>query len=129
MVAVMAKYRVNASRDGKFWFLHVIELDRYTQARNLAEVDEMARDLVHIVTGEPEDDIDLIVEIEIPEHVRQARAEAERLRKVAEESNAQAAEKSREAARLLRAEGVTVRELGTILGISYQRAQQLYKAA
>lgn len=86
MVEVMAQYTVKATRDGRFWFLHVIELDQYTQARSLSEIDEMARDLVHIVTDEAKNDITLVVTVELP-----------------------------------------VRELGSLLGVSYQRAQQLSK--
>lgn len=128
MVEVMAQYSVKATRDGRFWFLHIIELDQYTQARSLSEIDDMARDLVHIVTDEAKSDIDLSVTVELPEPVQAARKEADRLRKLAEESNSRAAAKSREAARMLREQGVTVRELGSLFGISYQRAQQLSKS-
>lgn len=121
------QYTVRATRDGRFWLLRLVELDQYTQARNLTEVEAMARDLVHMMTGEDEADIDLDINVELPQPVREAQAEAERLRKLAEESNAQAAAKSREAARLLKAQGVTVRELGSLLGVSHQRAQQLCK--
>lgn len=127
VVEVMAQYTVKASRDGKFWFLHVQEIEGFTQARSLSEIDEMARDLVHIMTDEAKEDIELTIEIELPEEVTAARAEEERLRKLAKESNTRAAEKAREAARLLRQEGLTVRDLGEVLGVSYQRAQQLSK--
>lgn len=128
MVKLTTQYTVKVNRDGRFWFLHLVELDQYTQARNLTEIETMARDLVHMMTGEDEADIVLDVDVELPEPVREAQIEAERLRKLAEESNALAAVKSREAARLLKAQGITVRELGSLLGVSYQRAQQLSKA-
>jgi hypothetical protein len=40
-----------SSRDGRFWLIHVPEIDRHTQARHLREIDTMARDLVAVMTG------------------------------------------------------------------------------
>lgn len=124
-----ATYTVQASRDGKFWFLEVPQIDRATQARHTQEIDEMVRDLIAIHAGVAPDSFELSVEYRLPPEVVEARAEAERLRKLAEESNSAAAAKSREAARLLRSEGLTVRDIGAVLGVSHQRAQQLTKTA
>jgi hypothetical protein len=46
-------YTYNVTRDGRFWLIHVPELDRFTQARNLREVDEMVVDLISVVTEQP----------------------------------------------------------------------------
>jgi len=43
MVAV-STHHVRVERDEKHWMLYVPEIDRVTQARNLREVEPMARD-------------------------------------------------------------------------------------
>jgi len=35
-----------ASRGARYWLVHVPEIDEYTQARNDAEIEPMARDLI-----------------------------------------------------------------------------------
>jgi hypothetical protein len=46
-------YDCTATRDGRFWLVHVPAIDKYTQARNVAEVETMARDLIATVTDSP----------------------------------------------------------------------------
>lgn len=128
MVEVTHTYKVQASRDGRFWFLEVPELGQATQARHTQEVEEMVRDLIAIHTDSDPGSFDVAVEYVLPAKVVEARSEADRLRRVAEESNAAAAAKSREAANLLRSQGLTVRDIGAVLGVSHQRAQQLTKS-
>ena len=48
MVAV-STYHVRVERDEKHWMLHVPEIGRVTQARNLREVEPMARDLIAVM--------------------------------------------------------------------------------
>jgi hypothetical protein len=54
-------------------------------------------------------------------HVRTAA----RLREEAHRANREAAAESRAAARVLREAGLSVRDVGTVLGVSHQRAHQL----
>lgn len=120
------KINVNVKRDGKFWLVYVPEVDRWTQARSLKEVTPMATDLAALMLRVDEEDIEVAdVVIELPEHVRQRMADAERLRKEAAAANHAAAEASREAARELKADGLTVRDIGEAMDVSYQRAHQL----
>jgi predicted RNase H-like HicB family nuclease len=44
-----------ATREDKYWLVHIPELDQYTQARTLAEVEPMARDLISLVLEVPAD--------------------------------------------------------------------------
>lgn len=118
-------YTVNVERDGEFWHVHVIEIDRVTQARTIAEVETMARDLIDIMTDGRDVDADLDVHIDLPGDATAHLAEVERLRGVEADARAAAARELREAALGLKSHGLSVRDLGRVLGVSHQRASQL----
>lgn len=122
------RYEVTVRRDGRFWYVDIPALDGATQARNLSEIDEMAKDYIAEVTGTPVDRLEIVVTIELPAHVQAHLAAASALRDEEAHARARAAEESRAAARALKSQGLTVREVGAALGISHQRAQQLVSA-
>lgn len=124
----MAEVKINprVERDGNWWLVYVPEVDRWTQARNLAEARVMAADLVVSMSAAPEGDVDIeSFTVELPAEVQRRLSEADELRRCAADANHAAAEKSREAARELRSSGMTVRDIGAALDVSYQRAHQL----
>jgi len=121
----MSTYTALVSRDGKFWHVEVPEIDRVTQARNISEVDDMARDLIAIMAGVEPDSFELDVRIQLPDSVRAHLSEVERARGAEAEARSHAAAELRAAAAELKNAGLSVRELGVVLGISYQRASQL----
>ncbi|MBN9737818.1 hypothetical protein PP1_022685 [Pseudonocardia sp. P1] len=116
-------YTVDVSRADKVWHVHVVEIDRVTQARTLAEVPEMAIDLIYIMTGESDAALD--VEVDLPETAAKHLAEARRLRRVESEARSAAATELREAAVELKRQGLSMRDLGDAIGVSHQRASQL----
>ncbi|HEX8305349.1 MAG TPA: hypothetical protein VF612_10765 [Jatrophihabitans sp.] len=123
----MKTYRAAVAREGKWWMVRVPEIDGLTQARRFSEVEEMARSLLAIALDVPEDSFDLRVELEAVEDVRvterlDALHEAE---KKAQESQAELREASHSLAVDLAYRGVPVRDIGAILGVSFQRAHQL----
>ncbi|WP_190817249.1 hypothetical protein [Saccharopolyspora pogona] len=121
----MTTYQVTVTRDGKFWLIHVPAIERWTQARRVSEIREMAQDLIEIMTGESAETIDLDVTISLPPEVQERLEHAAELRSRAAHAQGQAAEELRGAARTLHDQGMSMREIGEILGISYQRAHQL----
>ena len=121
----MSTYTALVSRDGRFWHVEVPEIDRVTQARNISEVDDMARDLIAIMAGVEPDSFELDVRIQLPDSVRAHLSEVERARGAEAEARSRAATELRAAAAELKKAGLSVRELGAVLGISYQRASQL----
>ncbi|ORW11083.1 hypothetical protein AWC14_19395 [Mycobacterium kyorinense] len=125
MVALTTAFTAVATRGDRYWLVHVPELDQYTQARNLAEVEPMARDLIALLKEIPDDSFQLDVRIELPEHVRHHLELARKYSEDAARAQAESARERRAAARELKARGLTVRDIGTALGISHQRAQQL----
>ena len=123
------KYHARAERDGRFWLIHVAEIDRYTQARSLGEIQEMAADLVASMEDVDPAAVEVEIETVLPASVRRHLSRAEGFRREAYEQNALAAQESREAARELVGEyRLTLREAGTLLGISRQRVQQLVRS-
>ncbi|MGQ0776932.1 MAG: hypothetical protein ACT4NY_21360 [Pseudonocardiales bacterium] len=63
----MNSFTAHVTRDGRFWLIHVPEIDRHTQARHLREIDIMARDLVAVMTGEDPAGIQLTIDIHTPD--------------------------------------------------------------
>jgi hypothetical protein len=129
MVADLKTYHADVDRDGTVWRVRVPEVQRTTQARSLREVEPMARDLVAIMDDIPADSFRLNVHITLPPDVA---AELERsavLREEAVRAQAEAAQLSRQAARHLRDRGLSLRDVGEALGVSFQRAKQLIDEA
>ena len=127
-VTTPVQFEVTVRRDGRFWYIDIPALDGATQARNLGEVDEMAKDYISSVTGAPVAGIEIAVTIELSADVRAHLAAASALREEEARARSRAAEESRAAARALKSQGLTVREVGAALGVSHQRAQQLISA-
>ena len=122
----MKTYTAKAERDeGGWWVVTVPELDGvFTQSRRLDRVEDLARDAIALWLEKPADSFAIDVRASVPElddqiaEVDHARREADRLR---EEVGA----RSRHIARELSTRGLTVRDIGKVLGVSHQRAAQL----
>ena len=125
----MSTYHVRVERDEKHWMLYVPEIDRVTQARNLREVDSMARDLIAIMDEIPADSFDLEIDIVTPASVAVHLQRSKELTEQAATIRSSAAAESRKAALELHRDGVPLRDVGTLLGVSFQRAHQLVSEA
>lgn len=123
-------YKVEVQRDGKWWMIHVPDIDGLTQARRLSEVNDMARSLIAISTDTKLEDVAVeIIAIRmesgqirellgLTEDIQNRRTQ---LRQLEEEL----LRDSREFAYYLHAEGVPVRDIGELLGVTPQRVSQL----
>lgn len=120
-------YHVTAEIDGRFWLVRVLELDRATQARSARQVVAMAKDLIQLMTGEESPDVELTYLL--PDAVQAHLSRAETLRADEARARADAAYEIRQAAKTLHETGVPLRDVGTVLGVSHQRAHQLVKSA
>ena len=121
----MNAYHAEVTRDGKFWRIHVPGIDRSTQALRYKDVPVMAADLVEIMTGLAAGEYELRIEVRLPDSVQDHLARAEVLREEAKRKNSEAATESRAAVRELLAQGLSRREAGDLLGMSFQRVSQL----
>lgn len=125
----MNTYRVTAehTRSG-WWALEAEEVGAVSQVRRLDRAADEMREAIAFLAGVPEGDVDVEVVPTIPDTVREAMDNAARLRAEAQRANHDAAEESRRAARALAAEKYTLRDIGALMGVSHQRAQQLVKS-
>lgn len=120
----MKTYRATVKRSGKYWAIRVAGVGP-TQARHLREVDEMVEDLISVMTGESVGSFEVEYDYRLPEVACEHIKRAKRLRAEAERAQSAAAEEVRAAARKLSEDGIALRDIGKLLGISHQRAHQL----
>ncbi|MBH0022606.1 antitoxin HicB [Salinibacterium sp. SWN248] len=121
-------YGVSARKDGRWWLVSVPELDAVGQARNASEVEEVAREIIGLWLDVEPNTFDVQLDVEIPGEAREAWERAKSLEATARKESAQAAIFARRAVASLRADGLTYKDAGIVLGLSPQRVQQLSKA-
>ncbi|KLO31568.1 hypothetical protein ABW16_01635 [Mycolicibacter heraklionensis] len=134
----MHTYQVNVTRDDRWWMIDVPELAGYvgadgainlsttTQARRLADVPSESADFICTVTDSAPSTVQLRISIKVADI--DVTAEAKKVaveRELAEAHSASAQATARLLARGLAAHGVAVRDVGEVLHVSFQRAQQL----
>jgi hypothetical protein len=115
-------WKAIAELDDRWWIVTVPEFDRGTQARTTDEIEPMAAGLITAMTDEPHPGVE--VEIRLPDDIRTALDEVARARTIAAEQRRLAAEQLRLAARKLRAHRLPLRGIGSVHGVSHQRASQ-----
>jgi hypothetical protein len=123
----MSTYRVDVTREGKWWMVAIPELDDLTQARRIGEAELMAREVIALRTGAALDDIEVDMHIDVDD-ISDAAARAEKIRaerREAERLEQQALTESKALARELADRNVPVRDIGELLGVTFQRASQL----
>lgn len=126
MVEEVTHYTATATRRQRYWF---VQCDQHPEAMStvtrLADAADHQREAIAWVTDTPEDTIDVDIRPALPDDVAGHLTAAQRHRDEAAQANTAAAHESRLAARSLSNAGLTLRDIGTVLGISYQRVQQL----
>lgn len=122
----MTTYTATATRSGTWW---VVQSDQFpgaiSQVARLAQAAQVHREAIAFVAGVGEDELEVEVRPVLPDDVEDHLVHAAELRDAAAQANAGAANEVRTAARALRDAGLTMRDIGTVLGVSYQRAHQL----
>ncbi|MDR0286059.1 MAG: hypothetical protein LBI33_14405 [Propionibacteriaceae bacterium] len=116
---------VAAKKNKRGWTLVGVEYGAVSEVARLDQaVDDMREPLAYL-SGLPADSFDIEVTPDIPAAFYTEQAEAEQLRAEAARANSLAAEHSRNAARTLAGAGLSMRDIGHVMGVSYQRAHQL----
>lgn len=111
-------YEASARRDGRWWFIDVHGLDVSGQARDVDEIEEVAREVAGLVLDINPDYVNVNVTIELPENVRITWEESKQLFARAREEEGRAAALARQAVEGLRKDGLTQKEAGRVLGLS-----------
>lgn len=122
MVALMARYTANVKKGTSYWVVTVPAIGQATQARSIDELNSMTKDLISLVADDLNPEITF--SYELPPEV----AEAVELKRQAAELEARAMATQGVAVKKLHELGVSLRDIGRLLGISHQRAHQLVKA-
>lgn len=122
----MSRYTATARRCGGWWMVQCDQLPgALSQVRSLAHAAEVHREAIAFVSGKPAEDIEVEVHAELAPDLAAELAAAEQLAETARQELDTASRKRRNVARVLAQQGVTVRDIGTLFGVSHQRAQQL----
>lgn len=113
----------HATRTEGWWAVEVPDIDGLiTQTRRLDQIDAAVRDAAELLGVDP-DSLEVAVTTAVP-HGDDARA-ARELADTARAQQEQARTAMRTAARLLVDDGLPVRDVGHLLGVSFQQAQKL----
>jgi len=120
----MKEYHATAHRDGRYWIIDVPDVG-ITQARTTAEAEIMTRDLISVMLEVPANTYAVTMHFIAPALVDAHLKRAERLRQEAAVAQAEAAAETRRAAAELKLAGLGLRDIGRVMGVSYQRAGQL----
>ena len=125
----MSQHTVRAERGKKYWVIWIDGVIR-TQAKREREIELMARDWLSLMNDDRDpDSFELVVEVAMPEAAQAHLDRAVALREESERARIEAAKETAAAALVLHESGLTVREIGPLLHVSHQRAQQLVAAA
>jgi hypothetical protein len=127
MVAtVMQQFTSTARKDGRWW---VVQCDQHpgaiSQVARLDQAQEHQREAIAFVAGLPQEKVSVTVRAALDPAITLQLEEADRLRLESESAAKLSAEGRRHAALAMKAAGLTVRDIGTVLHVSHQRAHQL----
>jgi hypothetical protein len=125
----MSTYEAHVTRDGNWWTISVPSVDGSTQARTISDVTTRAKEHVAVTLDVPLSMVDVHLATLVVDGVgilgrRQVRAAREQ----AEQLDAQAVGHACALAHDLAGEGVPVRDIGEVLGVSDRRVRSLTRA-
>jgi predicted RNase H-like HicB family nuclease len=122
-VVAVNVYQVRAQRTGDWWALEVPELPGvFGQAKRLDKADAAACDAIAAMLDVDPGDVQVSVHPVLPDDVTAVVEEAQETRRAAE----RAPLVNKQAARVLTGDlGLSLRDAGVILGLSFQRVAQL----
>lgn len=123
----MTTYAVAATRVGEWWALEatVPQASVRSQTRRLEQVEATAREAIALALDVPPDSFEISISISVPDDLSARIASATELTRLATDLQALALQAKRSVAAELHMQGYSVRDSGSLLGISSQRVSQL----
>lgn len=122
----VTRYTVTAERGRRWWVLQCVEHPgAISEVARLDQAPTAMREAIAFVAQVDPSDVEVDLRPVVPDAVGSHVRAAARLREEAHRANREAAAEARAAARVLRDAGLSVRDVGTVLGVSHQRAHQL----
>jgi predicted RNase H-like HicB family nuclease len=123
----MKTYVVTTERSGNWWAFSIPEIPgAHGQAKRLDLVKNEARDVVALMLDAPEESFDLELAVKLDAHMEHILDEARTARQQFESSQRVAQEKLRAAAEQFKdVAGLSVRDIGSLLNVSFQRISQI----
>jgi len=119
-------YTVHCQRSGGWWAIMIPEVPgAFTQARRLDQVESMASDVIALMLGVPEDSFGIHLAPVLDDRAQKVLEQADKAKGAAQDAQREAVAAMSMAARTLVREGLTVRDAGRLLGVSFQRVSQL----
>ena len=121
------RYEVLVTREDGWWMLRIPNIDGLTQTRRLADAAEEARSYIVVDQDVAPSTVTVdVISVKVDGHeYAEEIAAVDRARADARRSEQEAAQKARTLAAQLAKADVPVRDIGSALGVSYQRAHQL----
>lgn len=123
----VSDYTATAQRVAGGWWM--VQCDQHpgalSQVRRLDQAVDVHREAIAFVTSEPVEQVQVSVVPRLDSAAEDELAAVRRLSDAAARAANQAAEQRAALARRLHEDGLTVRDIGQIMGVSYQRAGQL----
>ncbi|RFT46525.1 hypothetical protein CHT91_03010 [Cutibacterium avidum] len=125
-MAMSRTFTVTAERGrGNWWVLECPEVGAVSQVRRLDQAADEMVEAISWLADLPADEVEVRVEPVAPEGYAEHMEASRRAAAQADAARAVAARESRQAAAVLRDAGLTMRDVGSLMGVSYQRASQL----
>jgi len=126
---VAMTYTSHARKEGRWW---VVQNDQVpgaiSQVTRLDKAAEAQREAIAFVEEIDAESIEVLVRVSISPDIDREVEEAAALRAEAQQREQRSTELRRGVALRLEAEGYTIRDIGVVLGVSYQRVHQLTHA-
>lgn len=121
------KVTATARRAGDWWAIEVPEVPgAFSQTKRLEQAAEEAADAVAVMLDIDPASVEVVVDVALPDEVETAVAQARSLAAAAEQAQAAASTAMRSVVATLRGgAGLSVRDVGALLGLSHQRVAQL----
>lgn len=122
----MTEYTATARREDRWW---IVQCDQHpgaiSQVSRLDQAEEVHREAIAFVADVPIESVSVTVHPEVDREASEELAEALQLRTEAAEAERKATDLKISAAQRLKRRGLTVRDIGAVLGVNHQYAAKL----